>query len=235
MEKNSKKARWQSRGLSSPDLELLLTRNPDGTLSITGRGAPYDSVEFVTYVAKYSPTNPPSLGMPFPNRVEYHGILRHPDTAYAHIAEIPDGTNGGDLRNYNAGVILLKAWGGKDSSESERGGIYSGKCTDPLRHTPPPGGLKLTGYIDANGSFCFRCFGSEQDPGSTTTGRIGNDNVIYLQYHNAYGQYYSGLSDTTDNLRFTWHGDSLSATFHYVSAGGIPDSSHIEAVRGAIP
>ncbi len=232
-----KDVRWANLGsvrIPSPIANLTLTRTPDGTLSLMARGDRYDSVEFVMYVAKYTPIFPPALGTPFPNRVEYHGLLRQPTEVEALVAEIPDETNGADLRKYTAGGILLNAWKGAGRVGMNWSGVYSGSCTDPLRHANPPGVGNLMGYIDADGYFNFRCAISETDPGSVTTGRIGEDSGIALVEHRAYGAYigYGSMYDTTDaKLPFTWSGDSLSITFHLTDWNGKKDSSHIDAVR----
>jgi hypothetical protein len=232
-EKNAKKVSWRPRGSSTPILDLMFTRTREQNLSVSLRGQKYDSVELVAYIAKYGIPDPPSLGTPFPNPVEFHGIARDPGAMYVPIGELPDGTNGADLRNKDAGLILLRAWGGGNPAGRGWGGVFSGKCTDPLRHTVPPAEGQLTGYIDADGYFCFRCHASESDPGSVTTGRLGNDSVLSLLNHRAYGRYLSdGLFDTLDvEPRFTWRGDTLSATFHWEGRGADPDTSHIEAVR----
>jgi hypothetical protein len=229
-EKNVKTLHWRPRGQSLPGLDLKLTRIPGGKLSVSGRGAPYDSIEFVIYVAEYGASYYPALGTPVPNRMEYHGIFRNPGGEYAWIADIPDATDGDDLRDYEAGIVFLKAGGGGKPPVGKWGGVYAGACTDPLRHTNPASVDDLIGYIDAEGYFAFRCFASERDPGSVTTGKIGDDSLISFLMHSPLGQY-GGLSDTSDNLRFAWHGDSLAATFHLTGYSRNPDTSRIEAVR----
>jgi hypothetical protein len=233
-EKNVKKVSWRSRNPSIPILDLMFTRARQGKLSVSVRGANYDSAEFVAYITKYSPDNPPSLGTPFPNRVEFHGLALDPGAMYAPIGEVPDGTGGADLRDRDAGLILLKASGGGNPPVGKWGGVYAGKCTDPLRRTAPSKEGRLTGYIDADGYFCFRCSESEFEPGSVMTGRIGEDSLVSLLNHRPYGFYgwNGGLFDTTDiGPRFTWHGDSLSATFHWEGQDALQDTSRIEAVR----
>jgi hypothetical protein len=235
-EKNVMRFRWQSSSRSLPDLELRLARTPGGSLALSGRGARYyDSVEFVIFVTNYHAYYPPLLGTPLPNRMEYHGVLRGPDTGYVPVADIPDAMNGGDLRHFDGGAILLRARGGTNLPVGKWGGVYAGACSepavDPVGHVHPGDRSHLLGYIDADGYFAFRCYATEQDHGSVTTGRIGEDSLIANLDHREFGSY-DGATDTTGNLRFTWHGDSLSATFHLEHSGYThSDTSHFEAVR----
>lgn len=233
----AKNVQWANLGsvrLPVPIVYLTLTRTPAGTLSLMARGNRYDSVEFVMYVARYAPIFPPALGTPFPNSIEYHGLLRDPAVADSLVAEIPDETNGADLRRYHAGGILLNAWNGAGRVGMKWSGVYSGSCTDPLRNKDLPGAGNLMGSIDADGYFNFRCFMSGTDAGSVTSGKIMEDSSIALVDHRRYGSYggYDGMYDTTDTkLPLTWSGDSLSITFHLSDWTGKKDSSHIDAVR----